>query len=246
MIRLKLLLSISLLCSAKFSLAQDIIQNQQDQKQTSFAKGKCNIAIWVPQNYQADVGLRAGVLLMATGGALGGIAGAVVDQKLKEGSAESETNKIQKLADLIPPNTLSDIYKKSNINSKFPENSIILQANYFPFDYENSQFMVKSKTRLSDISSECYYEIFIKSVLITDKPEKNIKMSFEVRSFTGNNLKRKRSANIAQRISYFPGQKFALSPPNYKRINISDGDIIENIESAIIKSFNELNSLHLR
>ncbi len=186
------------------------------------------------------------MLLMATGGALGGIAGAVVDQKLKEGSAESETNKIQKLADLIPPNTLSDIYKKSNINSKFPENSIILQTNYFPFDYANSQFMVKSKTRLSDISSECYYEIFIKSMLITDKPEKNIKMSFEVRSFTGNNFKRKRSANIAQRISYFPGQKFALSPPNYKRINISDGDIIENIESAIIKSFNELNSLHLR
>jgi hypothetical protein len=186
--------ALSLSCYSNARASQLTTSDQKTPNITETTKNEkiCSINIWISNNYGAYGSSGIGALL------LGG-AGELIEGKLNE---DSNKIKASQIIEDIPQDKISDLLKMIKIESIIKRT---VETTIYIDNSNNIQELVATKIRNTEKLNKCYFEIFVNSIMLSQRfNQSTIASTISWKVFDGNNVKR--------RSYYFAGQNLSVYP----------------------------------
>ena len=173
------LIGLLLFMASEGQVRSENVPAEQADSQAEISENSCVIEFWASKNYNYQ---GEGVAASRAFGLLGALVSAA-------NGPNKDDQKRSELMDILTPDYIKSVFISTDITSILQKDQVILKYNELNGDKNALKNMISSKFRSSHSNSDCYYEIYVRDILV-DKTfgKRAIGITFQLKTFNNNNV----------------------------------------------------------
>lgn len=189
--------ALALVTTSSAAMAQDQTAPKtavSEQSQPALTNA-CVIELWVAKRYGVEGSSGAGQLAF-------GLLGALIEAAANE---KGDAEKKSEMMEIIPPEFIKSVFMSTDLTTRLKRDAVMV--NYYELldSKDEINALLKAKTRSTQETSDCYYEVFVKSIAASQYlGSKTLTVDFKLKRFTGQNALKVENESRREKLSLFP------------------------------------------